>query len=122
MRLRRSEFRFIMHITRSQQGPVTILSLQGPIVSSELDEVRTAIDDCVATGQTKLVLELAHVPFVDGEGLEIIQETVTNLGKRGGDLKVCSLNDVCRDIFNATRMNGFVQVCENRDEATKSML
>ncbi len=111
-----------MHITRSQQGPITILSLQGPIVAQELSEVKTAIDECVAGGQTKLVLELAQVPFVDGEGLETIQETVTTLGKRGGDLKVCALNDICRDIFNATRMNGFVQIFENREEAAKSML
>ena len=111
-----------MHITRSQQGPITILSLQGAIVSQELGDVKAVIDDCVKGGQTKLVLELAQVPFVDGEGLETIQDTVTKLGKRGGDLKVCSLNDVCRDIFNATRMNGFVQVFDNRDDASKSML
>jgi len=111
-----------MHITRSQQGPITILSVQGAIVSQDVAQVKSEVDDCLASGQTKLVLELAQVPFVDGEGLEVLQEAVTVLGKRGGDLKVCALNDICRDIFDATRMNGFVQVCENRDEATKSML
>ncbi len=111
-----------MHITRSQQGPITILSVQGSIVSQDLSDMKSMIDECMTGGETKLILELAQVPFVDGEGLEAIQEAVTVLGKRGGDLKVCALNDVCRDIFNATRMNGFVQVCENRDEATKSML
>jgi anti-anti-sigma factor len=111
-----------MNITRSQQGPITILSLQGSIVSQDVGDMKSVIDECVAHGQTKLILELAQVPFVDGEGLEAIQDAVTVLGKRGGDLKVCTLNDVCRDIFSSTRMNGFVQVCENRDDATKSML
>ena len=91
-------------------------------MSQDLDEVKSAIGECVAAGQTKLVLELAQVPFIDGEGLETIQESVTTLGKLGGDLKVCALNDICNDIFEATRMNSFVQVCENQDEATKSML
>jgi anti-anti-sigma factor len=111
-----------MNITRSQQGAVTILSLQGPFVEDDLPVLDREFDRCVDSGAFRLVLEMRQVPFVDSAGLEKIQSIVSDIGKRGGDLRVCSLNEVCNDIFLCTRMESFVQVLPDRETAVRSLL
>ncbi|MBI2434330.1 MAG: STAS domain-containing protein [Candidatus Hydrogenedentes bacterium] len=111
-----------MIVTRSQQGQVTILSVQGPMVEEELRALETEVDRCINAGLLRIVLELRQAPFVDSAGLEKIQSMVSDFGRRGGDVRVCALNDICRDIFLCTRMESFVQVFDDRESAVRSLL
>lgn len=111
-----------MTILRSQQGPVAILSIVGPIVEDGLEALDKELDRCLNSGSSKIVLEMRQVPFIDSAGLEKIQSVVLHFGKRGGDIRVCALNDVCRDIFLCTRMESFVQVYDDRESAVRSLV
>jgi len=111
-----------MNVTRSQQGRVAILAVHGPLVGEELDGLDSQVDECVNAGLFKVVLDLGQTPFIDSAGLERLQSIVSDLGKRGGDLRVAALNDVCQDIFWATRMESFVQVFADRESAIRSLL
>ncbi|MFC1735397.1 STAS domain-containing protein [Candidatus Hydrogenedentota bacterium] len=111
-----------MKIVKSQQGAITILSVSGPMIDEELTELDVFMDTCINSGTLRIVLELREVPFIDSAGLQKIQGIVTDIGKRGGDLRIAALNDICRDIFAATRMESFVQVSEDRESAVRGLL
>ena len=110
-----------MEVTKSEQGAVAILSVKGAIIDEDLDTLDGKFAECVSEGRLKIVLDLESVPFIDSAGLEKIQETVSDLGKRGGDLCVSSLNDVCGDIFVTTRVDSLVQVFDDLEAATRSL-
>ena len=111
-----------MVITRSHQGTVSILSLQGPMIEEELGVLEREVEASLGSGITRLVLEMRQAPFIDSAGLEKIQALAADLGRRGGDIRVCSLNEVCRDIFLCTRMESLVQVYPDRDTAVRSLV
>lgn len=111
-----------MQITRSRQGPVVVLALFGPLVEAEADLLAQSVEECYNEGATRLVLDLARVPFVDSAGLEMLQTLVGQAGRRGGDFRIATINDVCRDIFEATRMSGLLQLYDSRDAAVRSLL
>ena len=111
-----------MEVTRSQQGPVVILALRGPLVAKGLEELDAKIGECSTAGLFRIVLEMRESPFIDSAGLEKLQSIALDMGKRGGDVRIASLNDVCRDIFLATRMESLVQVCDDRETAVRSLL
>jgi anti-anti-sigma factor len=98
-----------------------VITLRGPMVAEELHLLDVEVHDCVESGSTKIVFDMKEVPFIDSAGLERIQDFVTDLGKRGGDLYVAALNDACHDIFLATQMKSFVQVADNVDAALRSL-
>lgn len=85
-------------------------------------EFDAALDECVNSGLYRVVLDMRQSPFIDSQGLERLQDLVSDLGKRGGDLRLASPNDVCRDIFLATRMDSFVQVADDRESAIRSLM
>jgi anti-sigma B factor antagonist len=111
-----------VEVTRTQQGAVAILALKGPMLAEELGILDGAIDKCVGSGLLKIVLDLEHVPFIDSVGLEKILSIVSAMSRLGGNVHVASANSMCRDIFRATRMDGLLQVFENRDETVRSLL
>ena len=111
-----------MEVTRSKHGAVAVLSVTGAIIDEDLDTLVAKFGECIDEGRLKVVLDLENVPFIDSAGLERIQDTVSDLGKRGGDLRVSSLNDVCKDIFLVTKTDSLVQVFNDRETAVRSLL
>ena len=60
-----------MKIVERQVGDVVILDLHGKILIGEGDDaLREAVTKLVDGGKTKIVLNLAEVPYVDSAGLE----------------------------------------------------
>jgi anti-anti-sigma factor len=111
-----------MQIVKSIQGPIAILSLKGPLVADELPVLQQHVEDCSRSGVFRLVLDLKDTPFIDSAALEKIQNIASDMGKRGGDVRIACPNEVCRDIFVATRIGSFVQVLADKEAATRSLL
>lgn len=107
-------------MTKSEVGSAAILSLSGPLVADEESTLMKRINACIADGLTKIVIDMKHVPFVDSVGLETLQSLVPEFARKGADFRITGLNDVCRDIFVATRMMSFVHVAEDTDTAVRS--
>lgn len=109
-----------MEVKRSEIGTAAILSLSGPLVAEEQSVLTEKIDKCIADGITKLVIDMRQVPFIDSVGLETIQSLVPEFARKGADFRITGLNDVCRDIFVATRLMSFIHVTEDADTAVRS--
>ena len=58
-----------MDVNQSQQGPVTVLSVSGPIISDEFGPLDERIIECISSNALKIVIEIEQVPFIDSEGL-----------------------------------------------------
>jgi len=111
-----------MKVSKQIQGAVAIVSVREAIVSEDLAVLDQAVGECLELGVSRIVLEIRHVPLIDSQGLEKIQNTVTELGRREGDLRIAAPNDVCRDILTATRLDSFIQVLPDTDAAVRSLL
>jgi anti-anti-sigma factor len=110
-----------LQIGKSIQGAVAVLAIKGSMIADDLPMFDEEVQACQQEGILRIVLDLKTTPFIDSAGLERLQDLVSLLGKRGGDLRVACLNDVCRDIFLATRMDGFIQVAASPEEAIRSL-
>jgi anti-sigma B factor antagonist len=91
-------------------------------VDETLKDFDTHLEECLGAGAIRLVIDIAQVPFIDSAGLERLQQVVSDLGRHGGDLRVAAPNDICSDIFLATRMENFVQVLPDKEAAIGSLL
>jgi len=109
-----------VEINRSEVGSAAILCLSGPLVADQQSKLIATIDACLAEGITRIVIDMKRVPFIDSAGLETLQSLVPEFARKGADFRITSLNDVCRDIFVATRMMSFLHVTEDADTAVRS--
>jgi anti-sigma B factor antagonist len=110
-----------MKIVERQVGDVTILDLHGKILIGEGDDaLREAVTKLVDGGKTKLLLNLADVPYVDSAGLGEIVRCYTTVSKKGGKLKLLNLTKKIQDLLSITKLLTVFETFENESEAVKS--
>jgi anti-anti-sigma factor len=109
-----------MEVSTSQVSSVAVLSMSGPFVVDEEVRLIEKINACTRDGITRIVIDMKRVPFIDSAGLETLQSLVPEFARQGADFRITGLNDVCRDIFVATRMMSFLHVTDDTDTAVRS--
>jgi anti-sigma B factor antagonist len=110
-----------MKIVERQVGDVVILDLHGKILIGEGDDaLREAVTKLVDSGKTKLLLNLADVPYVDSAGLGEIVRCYTTVSKKGGKLKLLNLTKKIQDLLSITKLLTVFETFEDESEAVKS--
>ncbi|MBN2370198.1 MAG: STAS domain-containing protein [Vicinamibacteria bacterium] len=110
-----------MKITERQIEDVHVLDVSGKIQIGESDEaLREAVAKLVDSGKTKILLNLADVPYVDSAGLGEIVRCYTMVLRKGGRLKLVNLTKKIRDLLAITKLLTVFETFESENEAVKS--
>lgn len=111
-----------------QRGDVTILDLKGRISVGEalafgpgsgliLGDV---IRDLANKGQTKILLNLKDVRYIDSSGLGDLVRSVTSLRRQGGDLKLLSPAPMVLEVLQITRLDKILDIKDDESLAVQS--
>jgi anti-sigma B factor antagonist len=110
-----------MNIVERQVGDVTIIDLKGKIMIGEGDEaLREAVTKAIDSGKSKLVLNLAEVPYVDSAGLGELVRCYSTVNKKAGKLKLLNLTKKIQDLLAITKLLTVFETFDAEDEAVKS--
>jgi anti-sigma B factor antagonist len=110
-----------MKIVERQVGDVIILDLHGKILIGEGDDaLREAVTKLVDGGKTRILLNLADVPYVDSAGLGEIVRCYTTVSKKSGKLKLLHLTKKIQDLLSITKLLTVFETFEDEAEAVKS--
>jgi len=110
-----------MKIDERTIGSVTVLDMKGKMLISEGDELlREKINTLVEGGKSKILLNLAGVPYVDSAGLGEIVRCYTTVSRSNGSLKLVNLTKRLQDLLSITKLLTVFDTFEREDEAIKS--
>ena len=112
-----------MNITTStrQVGGVTIVDISGRIeLGEESAAVRNLVGDLLSEGNTKILLNLAGVEYIDSSGLGALVSAYTSVRKQGGELKLLNLTDKVSDIMEVTKLYTIFDIANDEATAVKS--
>jgi anti-sigma B factor antagonist len=71
----------------------------------------------VLQANTKLVLDLSRLRFVDSSGLGAMLSCLRQLSAKSGDLKLCGLSKQVRGLFELVRMHRIFDIYGTKEEA-----
>jgi anti-anti-sigma factor len=106
-------------ISIAKVGTRTVLAPRESLTYETCEELETTFDECLNDQRADIILDCKDVTFMDSEALELLVRMHEELRNRGSVLKIITLNDVCRDIFVATRLI-HLHVYEDIHEAIRS--
>jgi anti-sigma B factor antagonist len=110
-----------MKIVERLVNDVTILDVQGKILIGEGDDqLRESVTKLADDGKTKIVLNLAEVPYVDSAGLGEIVRCYTTVSRKGGKLKLLHLTKKIQDLLSITKLLTVFETYDTEDDAVKS--
>jgi anti-sigma B factor antagonist len=106
-------------ISIAKVGSRTVLAPKASLTFENCEDLETTFHECIGQQRTDIILDCKAIPFMDSEALELLVRMHEALRNRGSMLKIIGLNEVCRDIFLATRLI-HLQVYKDIHEAIKS--
>ena len=110
-----------MTITERKSGDVTILDVEGKILLGEGDvQLKRKIDELIERKETKLLLNLANVPYMDSGGLGEVVRSYTTVKRAGGELKLLNATKRISDLLTITKLITVFEIFDEEATAVKS--
>ncbi|MBK6796774.1 MAG: STAS domain-containing protein [Acidobacteria bacterium] len=110
-----------MTITERKSGDVTVLDVEGKILLGEGDvQLKRKIDELIERKDTKVVLNLENVPYMDSGGLGEIVRSYTTVKRAGGDLKLLHATKRISDLLTITKLITVFEIFEDEASAAGS--
>jgi anti-sigma B factor antagonist len=108
-------------MTTREVGPVTILDLSGRISLGEGSALlRKTIRDLLEGGQSKILLNLGDVNYIDSSGIGELVSAFSAVRNRDGELKLLNLTKKVHDLLQITKLFTVFDVYNDEPTAVRS--
>lgn len=105
---------------RMKGNDVTVIVLSGEIGTETVNQFKDKIDQIVADGKTRLVMDFQEVGYLNSMGLGVVAATLKKVKKAKGDLKLINLSPAVQELFELTRLTKVFEVFDSEEGAVKS--
>ena len=86
-------------------GDTGVVAVAGDIDINSCRRLREELGRLIDAGKTTVVLDLAHMDFVDSTGLDVLVGAQKRLSQRGGELVLRSPRPATQKVLEITRLD-----------------
>ena len=106
-----------MSFAEVDQGTHTVLAPEGKFNLVAAPPFKARIDDLVAAGKARVVVDLHAVDFIDSSGLGVLIGGLKSARKHGGDLRIAAATDQVRAVLKLTNLDRILAPYATVEEA-----
>ena len=96
-----------MQITVRNSGDVKVLDFEGKLDTQTSADAQARLTQLIDGGERKLLLNFETLDYISSAGLRILLVSAKQLTAAGGELRICCLNEVVREVFE---ISGFTTI------------
>ena len=108
-----------MKIREERSQDICIYNLEGEININTSGELRKAFDNIIKNNDKKVLIDFKDVSYIDSSGLATLIEMLQRLKRIGGNLRLTSLNERVKNIFEITKLYKLFDIFDARQDALK---
>jgi anti-sigma B factor antagonist len=109
----------IWHETIS--GDIRLVGVNGRLDQSLTPTLEAALLNLLNQGYYQLIVNLQGVNYINSGGLRCLVTAWRQAHQKGGDLKLCGLNERVAKIFSMVGFDKVFQIYEDCDEARRAV-
>ncbi len=110
-----------MEITKRNNGDITILDLDGKLLTgNDVGYYRDVFDTLIKGGESKVILNFANLSMMDSTGLGELTRSYTKAKNNGGMVKLVNMTARIKDILYVTKLITVFDTYENEEDAVNS--
>jgi anti-sigma B factor antagonist len=106
-----------MAFTVVKQNGVTIVDVDGQLIVGNRQELKQKVLEELETGERKFVVDFANTGYIDSSGLGVLVSLSKKIREQGGELRLASLNEDLRTLFELTKLDTLFRIADSREEA-----
>ena len=108
-----------MKISEERNNEVLICTPDGEININNSPELRQYFDDIIKRNEKKVIIDFSLLSYIDSSGLATLIEMFQRLKKIGGHMRLSTLNEKVKNVFEITKMNKIFEIFKSREAALK---
>jgi len=107
-------------ISREEHGDVLVYAMDGELDIEEVRQLKQVLLKDLESGNTKIILDMHLVRFVDSSALGLFARIGRQLREAGGDLRFARLSEQTERVFSVFRLDQMYQCFKTVSGALKS--
>ena len=109
-----------LEVELKEKDGIAILELGGEIDSLNSSEIGRLIMAYLERGNTKIIVSLKDVTYLDSSGLGILIGGMNKTKEKGGMFKLCGLQNAVRKVFEMAKLVEIFEIHDTEEAALKS--
>ena len=109
-----------MEIIEEIQDGIKIFRLIGRLDTSTYQKLEDELIRAISGGSNKIIIDFEKLDYISSAGLRVIFEAHHTLLKEDGQIILCSMQNHVKEIFQTTRVNDYVLILDNMDQALET--
>jgi anti-sigma B factor antagonist len=111
----------VMEISVRRLSEVQIIQLRGAVrLGVGVDNFRQAMEDALAAGDTRMVVNFAEVPMIDSSGIGILVKAMASAKQRGGGVKLVNPSKFVVQTLKLIGVLNLFEVFQDENTAVQS--
>ncbi len=104
-----------------KEGDVTVVDVEGQLIVGNRQELKQKVLDELEEGERRFVIDFSNTGYIDSSGLGVLVSLSKKIREQGGELRLASLNEDLRTLFELTKLDTLFTIKDSRDEALKDL-
>ena len=100
-----------------KQDGVTVVDVEGQLIVGNRQELKQKLLEELEGGERKFVIDFANTGYIDSSGLGVLVSLSKKIREQGGELRLSSLNEDLRTLFELTKLDTLFRIADTKDEA-----
>ncbi len=105
----------------TKENDVTVVAVEGQLIVGNRQELKQKVLEELENGERKFVVDFDQTGYIDSSGLGVLVSLSKKIREQGGELRLASLNEDLRTLFELTKLDTLFKIADSRAEALKGL-
>ena len=106
-----------MQISVKTTNEVKVLAFEGRLDTGTSPDAQQQLIRLIEEGETKILVNLEKVDYISSAGLRVLLVVAKQLKATDGELRICSLNEVVKEVFDISGFDMILPISASESEA-----
>ncbi len=108
-----------MQISVKTANEVKVLAFEGSLDTQTSSDALTQLTQLIAGGDRKILVNFEKLHYISSVGLRILLAAAKQLKTADGELRICDLNEVVKEVFDISGFSTIFKIFGTESEALK---
>ena len=109
-----------MQISVKAANEVKVLAFEGSLDTQTSPDALTQLTQLIDGGDKKIVVNFEKLQYISSAGLRILLAAAKQLKAAEGELRICDLNEVVKEVFDISGFSTIFKIFESETDALDS--
>jgi len=101
----------------TKDGDITLVEVEGQLIVGNRQELKQKVLEHLEGGDRKFVIDFSNTGYIDSSGLGVLVSLSKKIRERGGELRLSSLNEDLRTLFELTKLDTLFRIADTKEQA-----